>query len=205
MNAARTRSRRPILAVTAALALTLVAGCTASGGAPGADGDGASSTTATQPSAASHPLIDGLGATAVVDTLEALPVAERPDDLMVSVRPDMLVVTDAYGEREQPLPDDLFYLSVAPYLTSNHDCYFHSLTTCRGELGGAVVQVRAVSDDGQTLLDETRTAADNGFVGLWLPRDISGTLTLTVDGSSATADFSTGADDPTCVTTMQLA
>lgn len=194
-STARMNPRTPFLALVAAAAL-LLTGCSAA--------TTPSDTTATASAAASHPLIDGLDAVAIVDTLEALPLDERPDDLMVSVRPGALIVTDAGGEREQPLPDDLFYLSVAPYTATTHECFFHSLTTCRGELGGAPIDVRVVTDAGDTLVDETRTAADNGFVGLWLPRGVAGTITLTVDGATTTSAFATGADDPTCVTTMQL-
>lgn len=57
---------------------------------------------------------------------------------------------------------------------------------------------------GQTVLDETRTTYDNGFVGLWLPRGLTGTLTIEHDGKTATSPVSTGADDPTCLTSMQL-
>ena len=188
-------SRRVPLLALAATVVLLSAGCTAA--TPSGDPAASSATTA-------HPLLEGLDAVAVVDTLEALPLDERPTDLRVSVRPDRLIVTDAAGEREQPLPDELFSLSVAPYVATTHDCFFHSLTTCRGELGGASVEVRVVTDAGATLIDETRTAADNGFVGLWLPRDISGMITLTVDGATSTATFGTGPDDPTCVTTMRL-
>ncbi|MFS4491238.1 CueP family metal-binding protein, partial [Dietzia kunjamensis] len=46
---------------------------------------------------------------------------------------------------------------------------------------------------------------DNGFLGLWLPRGITATLTIDHDGRTATAPISTGDDDLTCLTTMQLA
>ena len=40
---------------------------------------------------------------------------------------------------------------------------------------------------GRTILDETRTTYDNGFLGFWLPRDI--TATLTIDAAAQHRDF----------------
>lgn len=140
----------------------------------------------------------------LVDALEALPTAERPSDLRVSVRPDSLLITALDGEDTLALPDDLFYLSIAPYVTGTHDCFFHSLTTCHGELGGKAISLIVTTLDGEVLVNETRTAADNGFVGLWLPRGISGQLTVSSDGGTSTTAFSTGPEDPTCITTLQL-
>ncbi|WP_455133585.1 CueP family metal-binding protein [Microbacterium aurum] len=54
------------------------------------------------------------------------------------------------------------------------------------------------------LLDEERTTNSNGFVGLWLPRDIDATLTITHENGSITTPISTGADDPTCLTDLPL-
>jgi hypothetical protein len=44
----------------------------------------------------------------------------------------------------------------------------------------------------------------NGFIDLWLPRDIEGTLTITQGELSATKLISTESGEPTCETTMQL-
>ncbi|MFN3600844.1 MAG: CueP family metal-binding protein [Dietzia sp.] len=170
------------------------------------------SDTAPEPTAATlveqHDL-EELDARQVIERLDTMPVAERPDDLWASVEPDQLVLSDPTGDLDEtalPMPADEFYLSVAPYRTFTHDCYFHSLTTCLGELGGETVQV-TVTDEatGQTVLDETRTTYDNGFVGMWLPRDLTGTLTVEHEGDSTTSPISTGDDDLTCLTTMQVA
>ena len=98
-------------------------------------------------------------------------------------------------------------MSIAPYIDQTHDCYFHSLTTCTGEIQNSAVHVLATdSASGETLIDEPRTTFDNGFVGLWLPRGRDVTVTIEYEGRSATSDLSTSnEDDATCVTTMQLA
>ena len=148
----------------------------------------------------------GLEAPQIINTLDTMPVADRPDDLIASVQPTELVLTSSdEGLATMPMPDDQFYLSVAPYNTSTHPCQFHSLTTCRGEMATEEVHV-TVTDTatGDILIDEPRTTYDNGFLGFWLPRDITATLTIDYDDKSATVPIATGDQDLTCLTTMRL-
>ncbi len=149
----------------------------------------------------------GLDAREIIDRLDTMPTDKRPDDLFVSIRPNELILTDAAQlETTLPMPDDQFYVSIAPYKDQTHDCYFHSLTTCTGEIQNADVAMLVTdADSGEILVDETLTTFDNGFVGLWLPRDIDVTVAIEYDGLSSTTDLSTSSDDDaTCVTTMQL-
>ncbi len=99
------------------------------------------------------------------------------------------------------------YLSVAPYESQTHDCHFHSLTTCLGELQNADVIVDFTTNDGTKVLDGKKLATnDNGFVGLWLPSGVTGELTITADGKTSMQSISTaGSEDATCLTTMQVA
>lgn len=192
----------PFAATLVAIA-ALLAGCSASA-TPTDPASSAPSAVDVDWSSATLAELAALNPTELVESLEALPTAERPTDLRVSVRPDNLIITTLAGEESVALSDDLFYLSVAPYIASTHECFFHSLTTCHGELGGKEITVTVTASDGEVLIDGTRIAADNGFVGLWLPRDITGTLTVSTDGKTATTAFSTGPADPTCVTTLHL-
>lgn len=148
----------------------------------------------------------GLDATQIIEKLDTMPVADRPDDLIASVQPTELVLTsNDESLATLPLPDDQFYLSVAPYNTSTHPCQFHSLATCLGEMAAEEVHV-TVTDTatGDILIDEPRTTYDNGFLGLWLPRDVTGELTIEHEGATATAPIATGEDDLTCLTSAQL-
>ncbi len=153
-----------------------------------------------------HGLV-GLDAHEIIDNLDALAVSERPADLKVSIRPNQLVITDT-AERETTLamPDDQFYVSIAPYVNQTHDCYFHSLTTCTGEIQNSDMHVLVTDlQSGEILIEESRKTFDNGFVGLWLPRGIGASVVIELDGRSATTELSTrGEDDATCITTMQL-
>ncbi len=148
-----------------------------------------------------------LSAVEIVDKLDTTPLADRPTDLIASVRPDEIVFTNADEVSvRMPMPEDKFYLSFAPYKEFTHDCYYHSLTTCVGEMQNAQVKVTVVDDEsGEHIVDETMTTFDNGFLGVWLPRGIDAELTVEADGLTSTSPISTKAsDDLTCLTTLPL-
>lgn len=151
--------------------------------------------------------LDGLEGREIVDRLERLPLAERPADLMAMVHPAELVLTGS-DKREvtRPLPEDRFYLSVAPFMETTHECHFHSLTTCLGELRDRDVTIRLTEQgSAEPLKDETVTTQPNGFLGLWLPRGPEYRLICQVDGARGEAIIATADEqDPTCLTTVQL-
>lgn len=191
------------VAVAAVLALSA---CTAAAQTP-AVADGSGDVQSTSDAMLKDHGLAGLDAQQVIDKLDALALVDRPGTLMASVRPHELLLTDdQQSEVTLAIPEDTFYVSIAPYIDQTHECYFHSLTTCTGEIQNSDVHVLAIdSASGETLIDETRTTFDNGFVGLWLPRGGDITVTIEYDGRSATSDLSTSQDDDlTCLTTMQL-
>ena len=148
--------------------------------------------------------LDGMAARQSIDRLDPMPVAERPTGLMASVRVDELVLSDANNEVAVPIGEDGFYLSMAPYVDRTHECFYHSLTTCRGELANTRIGVRIADAAGAVLVDEQVTTFDNGFAGFWLPRDVQGTIEVTYEGRVAVGGFSTNAEGATCVTTLKL-
>lgn len=199
--------RYTAMAMVAAAALALTA-CSAPETQEGAPTNGSTPDQVTELLAA-HGLqdLDGLDPRELVDRLDLMPVEDRPTDLMASVRPGSLLLSDTAGgeEVELDLPEDLFYLSMAPYVDRTHDCFHHSLTSCMGELSGAEVTVTITDDaDDTVLVEETAPTFDNGFVGYWLPSDIDATVTVEYEGRSASTPISTGAGDPTCLTTLEL-
>ncbi len=200
MVAAHAQTGRMARVRTAAAAATLLLTLTACFAAEDPTPPGAGPATGV-PLLAAHGLGEMTGRE-IVDHLDRLGGADRPSDLLASVRPDGLVLTDGTEEIAVELPE--FYLSLAPYVDSTHECYYHSLTTCQGELVEEEVEVTFTTDDGEVLVDETTTTFANGFVGYWLPPDVEGTLVVSHDGRSGTLPVSTGADDPTCLTTLQL-
>ncbi len=191
------RNRRTTRVVArAGLALALaITGCSTS-----ADGDAYEA----EPLLARHGLA-GMNTAEIIDHLDRQGGDDRPTDLMASVRPDELVISSNEQEFVLDIPDDRFYLSFAPYVDQTHECFYHSLTTCTGELASAELLVQVVDTaTGEVLVDETRTTFENGFVGLWLPRDMEGTLRVSHDGKTGEVDITTDDDAPTCVTTLQL-
>lgn len=200
------RRPRPFAAAAILASAVLVTGCTA------ASEDTATSTaSATAVPTGAEGLLDrydltGKDAVEIVDRLDRLGGSDRPADLMASVRPDELVISGGGEELALDVPEDRFYLSVAPYVNQTHECFYHSLTTCTGELASTEVQVEIVdATNGRVLVDETRTTFANGFVGFWLPRGIEGTLRVTYDGKTGETPISTRDDAPTCLTTLRLA
>jgi hypothetical protein len=182
--------KRCALAAATALVLAL-AGCSSSG-------------TPEDPLLTNHGLA-GLTGRQIVDELEGRALADRPTDLKASVRPAELQLSDAAGKAlNLPLPTDAFYLAIAPYVDGTHDCFYHSLTTCTGELGGKDVHVTITQDDGTVLVDEQAATHPDGFVSYWLPRGSSGTVQIAYDGKSGSYAFATDDEAPTCLTTLHL-
>lgn len=206
MSRRTTMPRRRLFATVAAV---LVSGLALTGCATPAPTDAlsaASNEPADSDFLAEHDL-DGLGAAQIIERLDTMPVADRPTDLLASVQPEVLVLTDGQSREAQvAMPDDDVYISVAPFRAQTHDCYFHSLTTCLGELANTEVQVTLTDEaTGDLLINEARQTFDNGFVGIWVPRGIEATLTIGLNSQTGTATISTvNADDPTCITTLQL-
>lgn len=195
------------LAALSVAGLVLLAGCS---------GPPAATTAPQNPApAASAPAGDasgvlasvglaGLSGKQIVEKLDQDPAA-RPLNMKASVRPDHVVIGNAAGEVNVPIEgDDSFYLSIAPYANQTHECYFHSLATCRGEMVGKPVHVTIKDAAGATLVDEDATTYANGFVGFWLPKDITGEVTVTAGGLTGTVPFATGPEDATCLTTLQV-
>lgn len=197
--------RRSTLATLLAAGALLLTGCSTTPSDPAGSAETAAGSVLDRYG------LTGMDAREIIDHLDTMAVAERPATLLASVQPGELVLTDSAltntagsATETLPMPAGEFYLSVAPYQDQTHGCTFHSLTTCLGEMAGETLDLTVTDDAGQLVLDETRTTYDNGFVGLWLPRDLSGTLTLEHEGKTATAPITTGDNDLTCLTTTQL-
>lgn len=181
-------------------AVLLLAGCAGSPPA-GAPADSADSALL-----AAYDLA-GLDGKEIVERLEHTPVGARHQHLRASVRPGHLLLSEAGSDAEivVDLPDDEFYLSIAPYRERTHDCYFHSLTTCRGEMAGKQVHVRITDRaSGAVLVNETVRMHDHGFVGFWLPSNIEAVVEISHDGYAGSQIIATRPDDPTCLSTLQL-
>ncbi|WP_256840848.1 CueP family metal-binding protein [Ornithinimicrobium cryptoxanthini] len=184
------------------LALVAVAGCSTEPDETAARDTAAEVAGAESALLAEHGL-QGMTATQIVDTLDAS-TDPRPLALGASVKPGQVMLTDGVEEILLDLPEDKFYVSIAPFVDSTHECYFHSLGTCQGELTQEPVQVKITDAGGDILVDEEVTTGTNGFAGFWLPRDIAGTIEIEHEGRTGSVDFTTDDESPTCITTLQL-
>lgn len=145
--------------------------------------------------------VAGLDAAAALDLANAW----KGTDVTSFVTPEAIHFRFASGEEVLvALPEDRMVISVAPYLVQTHPCTTHYMSGCQGELVGAPVHVRALLADGTVLIDEMRPTMANGFIDLWLPRDQSVALELTLEDSSVIGIVTTFPNSPTCITTMRL-
>ncbi|PIC58026.1 hypothetical protein CSV80_16065 [Sporosarcina sp. P12(2017)] len=122
-----------------------------------------------------------------------------------SITSSELIVTDhdkkvtTYG-----LPEDEFFVSIAPFVNTTHPCDIHSLTGCQGELVEQEFDVHIEDSKGNVILNETKETEANGFIDLWLPRNDTFTVTIKQDTKETVSEITTFDGDNTCITTMRL-
>ena len=116
----------------------------------------------------------------------------------------LIVDSGTSNETTYDLPDNEFFLSVAPYLEKTHPCATHSLTGCQGEMANQDFDVLIEDADGKEVMNGAVKSQPNGFIDLWLPRDQTYKITITQGGKQAKSEISTFKKDDTCLTTMQL-
>lgn len=127
------------------------------------------------------------------------------ENLQASITSTELIVTyDDEKEEKYQLPEDKFFISIAPYEEVTHPCTNHSLTGCQGEMVKETFEVEIVDSNGNIVLDETMETMENGFIDLWLPRNDEYVVKINYEGKTAEEIISTYKDDRTCITTMQL-
>lgn len=126
------------------------------------------------------------------------------DNVTASITSHELNVTDNGNETSLELPEEEFFVSIAPFVEETHPCAVHSLTGCQGELVEKEFNVHIQDEEGNVVVDETMTSLANGFVDLWLPRDKTFQVKIEYDGKTAESEISSFEGDNTCITTMQL-
>lgn len=123
-----------------------------------------------------------------------------------SITSKELIVRDENAkEVTYDLPEDEFFLSIAPYIEATHPCQIHSLTGCQGEMTNREFSVSVEDKDGNAVMDKAVLKSQaNGFIDLWLPRDQIYRITIEHEGKKAESEISTFDNDDTCISTMQL-
>lgn len=146
--------------------------------------------------------LESMDTQSLVNYLESNP--NKPADLQAQISPSTLSLQNDKDSINIDLDNEDFYLSFAPYMEQTHPCFNHVPTGCQGELPKREFEVLVTQDNGTVLFDDTVETAANGFAGIWLPRDIEATITVTYFDQSATTTFTTQDTDGTCLTTLKL-
>jgi hypothetical protein len=145
----------------------------------------------------------GLSVEEIVYKLDS--TTSDPMGLSAGITSDYLVLMDDSNEVRLTLPKDKFYLSFAPYITQTHPCRTHSLASCQGELVNQEIHAVITDSEKKEIVNSDLTTMANGFVGVWLPSNIEGTVTVSYNGLIAQAPITTFAGSDTCLTTpLQL-
>jgi len=141
----------------------------------------------------------GLSVKDMVNKLDS--ITNEKDGLNASITGTTLILYDNDKEYDFKLPSNEFYLSFAPYINEVHPCQTHNLVSCRGELFNKELNVSIVKKDGTVIASQKVKSMNSGFIGIWLPRDIEATLTISYNGLSVTKTITTYAKSDTCITT----
>lgn len=127
------------------------------------------------------------------------------EDVTASITSHELIVTDNDDkETSYDLPEEEFFVSIAPFVEETHPCAIHSLTGCQGELADKEFDVLIQDKEGNVVVEKTMTSLANGFIDLWLPRDKTFQVEIKHEGKTVESEITTFEGDNTCITTMQL-
>lgn len=131
--------------------------------------------------------------------------ANKEEEDSASITSDQLIVTKEDGKKQvYDLPENEFFVSIAPYVEVTHPCANHSLTGCQGEMPDEEFEVYIEDSKGNVIVDEKMTSLENGFIDLWLPRNETFTVSIKHKKGQAEGKISTFSGDNTCITTLQL-
>lgn len=131
-------------------------------------------------------------------------ITNESSDFSAGVDGDKLYLSDSNNSFTFNTPKDKFYLSFSPYIERTHPCKTHNLVTCQGELVNKTVSVVITDKNGNMIVDDNFTTMDNGFIGIWLPKNITVNITVSYQGLSASNEITTYSSSNTCLTTLKL-
>ena len=144
-----------------------------------------------------------------LNALEAMALAnqfvEGENSFTSFVTPESINIEIPGGETfSVPLPEDVMVVAIAPYVETTHECATHYMSGCKGELFNKVVNVVAKRKDSKVIIAEDMMTMSNGFIELWLPRDLEIDLTIVYKEKESRGTITTYSDSNTCITTFQL-
>src|SRR5699024_11273577 len=85
-----------------------------------------------------------------------------------SITSTELVVTDEnQNETTYDLPEDEFFVSIAPFLNETHPCDIHSLTGCQGELVNEDLEEQIENSSDEVILDEMQQTEAISYIVIY--------------------------------------
>src|SRR5690625_7664904 len=90
-------------------------------------------------------------------------------DQTASITSTQLIVTDSSdNESVYDLPEEEFFVYIAPFINETHHCEYNSLTGCQEEMVDKDFDVYNEDMDGNILLDDTLNSEIYGIIHLWI-------------------------------------
>ncbi|MDY0278209.1 MAG: CueP family metal-binding protein [Acholeplasma sp.] len=124
-------------------------------------------------------------------------------EISASISDQSIFIYHKNKEYEIMLQEDLFYVSLAPYINQTHGCYTHSLTGCQGELIDIDFLVKIYNEEDFLLEEKTINSGSDGFFGLFLQKGVTYKIIVEYEGLSTSYDINAFTDQ-TCFTGGQL-
>ncbi|HGM4942561.1 copper-binding periplasmic metallochaperone CueP [Hafnia alvei] len=146
--------------------------------------------------------LSGKSVEQIVEAIDQSPQS-RPLPYSASITSTGLKLSSDTQTHTLPLGDK-FYLSFAPYEWQTHPCFNHSLSGCQGEMPEKTFSVKITDNKGDVVLQKEIKSGRNGFVGVWLPRNMEGNIAVRYKGKTAEYPIRTMEDSQTCLTKLQL-
>ncbi len=123
--------------------------------------------------------------------------------LTAVIKTNQLLLSDERGDFVIIMPENEFYISIAPYINNTHPCIYHNMLTCQGDLTNQNLNVIITLNEEQIINGEF-TTYDNGFIGFWIPKNEEVEITIEYQHLFGVMHFVSNESASTCVTNMRL-
>lgn len=125
--------------------------------------------------------------------------------LNATVSRDYVTINDGEKSAKVKIPENKFFLAFAPYINQSEPCTEYNLETSIGELANQTFQVIITKSNGEVLVDQEMVSNENGFITLWLDKELEANLLIKYNDLTAKAFVTTFKDSNTCITSpLQL-
>lgn len=145
----------------------------------------------------------GLDKSNVIELIEKLENNDFPDELSASITEEQVLIYFKEDTYEIDIPENVLYISFAPYLTYTHDCFRHSLTGCQGELVNKDMLIKVYSQNEELIFSRQENTGDDGFIGLFLESNQTYKIEITYENTQVMFMVQSGTSQ-TCYSELQL-